>query len=297
MVDTVLTDYLHYIRYEKRYSTHTQIAYENNIREFIAFLETEYYNLSIKEVSHYHIRTWLSQLKSSGQKTKTINRKLSSLSNFFRFLLTQKQLTQNPLKSLHSLRINEERLPQFIKEKEAESLLENVDFDEGFKGMTDRLICDILYQTGIRRSELIDLKENNIEWSLCQMRVMGKGSKDRLIPLSESLLSSLKAYLADKKTLELTFCNNLLILENGKPLYPGYVYRIVHRYLATVTTIKKKSPHIMRHSFATHLLNNGANIQAIKELLGHSSLAATQVYTHINIEKLKEIHKLNHPKG
>ena len=205
-------------------------------------------------------------------------------------------MSVNPVKQLHGLR-KEERLPQYLKEKEAEILLEEMTFGEGFKGFTDRLICELLYQTGMRRNELAQLKETDIEWSLKQIRVLGKGNKERLIPIGILTLKQIEEYIAEKKKMGLRTVPQLLVLENGKPLYSNYIYRVVKNHLKEVTTLKKKSPHILRHSFATHLLNNGANIQAIKDLLGHSSLAATQIYTHNNIEKLKEIHKLNHPRS
>ena len=175
--------------------------------------------------------------------------------------------------------------------------MEEVQFEEGFKGATDRLICELFYQTGMRRQELLQLKEIDIEWSLGQIRVLGKGNKERLIPIHELLADAIREYIAEKRKAGVADNGHFLVMENGEPLYPMYVYRTIKKYLNIATTLQKKSPHVLRHTFATHLLNNGANIQAIKDLLGHSSLAATQVYTHNNIEKLKEIHKLNHPRG
>lgn len=204
-------------------------------------------------------------------------------------------MDKNIVRQLHALKLPE-RLPIFLKETETEKLLEELAFDEGFKGFTDRMICELLYQTGMRRNELQQLKEQDVEWSLNQLRILGKGNKERLVPVSPMLLQSLKEYIAEKKK-EGYSREQLLVLESGQPLYAGYIYRVVNKYLNATTTLKKKSPHVLRHTFATHLLNNGANIQAIKDLLGHSSLAATQVYTHNNIDKLKEIHKLNHPRG
>jgi integrase/recombinase XerC len=166
-----------------------------------------------------------------------------------------------------------------------------------FRGHTDRMICELLYSTGMRRQEIMSLKESDIEWSLKQIRVLGKGNKERLIPVNAVLLDAIRDYIKDKQQIEGVDTDHLLVLETGKPLYAAYVYRTVKAHLGQVATQKKLSPHVLRHTFATHLLNNGANIQAIKELLGHSSLAATQVYTHTDIERLKEIHKANHPRG
>jgi integrase/recombinase XerC len=294
MDESVLTEFIHYLRFEKRFSPHTLLAYRKDLEQFVHYTKDQFELAEVSQVTHFHLRSWLASLKSEDAKPRTINRKISSLHSFFRFLLKNGTVSKNPVKQLHSLRL-EERLPQFLKAPEAENLLEEIAFEEGFKGKTDRLICELLYQTGMRRAELIQLKEQDIEWSLKQIRVLGKGNKERLLPLGPALLDEIRQYLQEKK--KITTNNAALVLENGNSLYETYVYRTVQHYMGKVTTLKKKSPHILRHSFATHLLNNGANIQAIKDLLGHSSLAATQIYTHNNIEKLKEIHKLNHPRG
>lgn len=296
MIEQDLTDFLQYLKFEKRYSQHTQIAYKKDLEQFIHTFKEQFGLDEAVLVSHYHIRTWLADLKDQGQTPRSINRKLSSLNSFFKYLMRQKRVDKNPVRQMHALRLPE-RLPSYLKEEETEHLLEELAFDEGFKGFTDRMICDLLYQTGMRRSELQQLKEKDVEWGLKQLRVLGKGNKERLVPVSPMLLETLKQYIEEKQNIENCDRDHLLVLENGAALYPVYIYRIVKTYLSNATTLKKKSPHVLRHTFATQLLNNGANIQAIKDLLGHSSLAATQVYTHNNIEKLKEIHKLNHPRG
>lgn len=296
MYDDWLTDFLQYLRFEKRYSQHTLIAYSKDLQQFREFISKEFQLDCPKAITHFHIRTWLATLKDDKQTARTINRKISSLSSFYKHLLKQQKVEKNPVLMLHAQKLPE-RLPTFLKESEMELLLEEVQFEEGFKGFTDRLICELLYQTGMRRNELQQLKEGDIEWSLRQVRILGKGNKERLVPVSPQLLLSLKDYIKEKKNLEKHDDKYLLNLENGTQLYAGYIYRVVKRYMSVATTLKKKSPHVLRHTFATHMLNKGANIQAIKDLLGHSSLAATQIYTHNNIEKLKEIHKLNHPRG
>jgi len=290
------TDFLQYLRFEKRYSQHTLIAYRKDLDQFLTFIAGEFDIKEPKDLAHFHIRSWLASLKDDAQMARTINRKLSSLNSFYKYLLRHGVVEKNPVKQLHALRLPE-RLPSYMKENETEHFLEELQFEEGFKGFTERLICELLYQTGMRRNELLQLKEQDIEWSLRQVRILGKGNKERLVPLSPMLLETLKEYIAEKKKLEKYDNTHLLILETGEPLYAGYIYRVVNKYLSSVTTMPKRSPHVLRHTFATHLLSNGANIQAIKDLLGHSSLASTQVYTHNNIEKLKEIHKLNHPRG
>jgi integrase/recombinase XerC len=296
MFDERKSDFLQHLRFEKRYSPHTLKAYERDIELFRDYLAVEYDISNPEKVTHFHIRGWLAGMKEQEHKARTLNRKLSSLSAFYTFLRKSGFTDNNPIRKLHAQRLPE-RLPVSLKESETQHLLEEVQFEEGFGGATDRLICELLYSTGMRRNELLQLREQDIEWRLQQVRILGKGNKERLVPLSEALLDTLRAYLQEKRKLEKFDDTYLLNLQNGSPLYAGYIYRVVRRYLGQSTTMIKRSPHVLRHSFATHLLNNGANIQAIKELLGHSSLAATQIYTHNNIEKLKEIHRKNHPKG
>jgi integrase/recombinase XerC len=296
MFDERLTDYIQYLRFEKRYATHTLTAYQHDLEQFRDFLATEYALKELKDISHFHIRGWLAGMKTDKQTARTINRKISSLNSYYKYLQRLGHTEVNPVRKLHAQRLPE-MLPVFVKETETQYLLEEVQFEEGFKGFTDRLICELLYATGMRRNELQQLKEADIEWSLNQVRILGKGNKERLVPVSAALLDTLREYIAEKRKLEKYDDKYLLNLETGNQLYAGYIYRIVTKYLGETTTLKKKSPHVLRHTFATHLLNNGANIQAIKDLLGHSSLAATQVYTHNNIDKLKEIHKQTHPRG
>jgi integrase/recombinase XerC len=296
MLTQNVTDFLQYLRFEKRYSPLTLTAYTKDISQFLDFLNSQFSIDNIEPVTHFHIRSWLAGLKDQQHSERSINRKISSLNSFYKYMMRLHGVKKNPVRQLHALKVPK-RLPVYLKEQETDYLLEEIQFDEGFKGFTDRLICELLYQTGMRRAELLNLKEQDVEWSLGQLRVLGKGNKERLLPLNPVLLDSLRNYIAEKAGIENLIPGHLLVLEDGKPLYAGYVYRVVKKYLTGTTTLSKKSPHVLRHTFATHLLNNGANIQAIKDLLGHSSLAATQVYTHNNIEKLKEIHKLNHPRG
>ncbi|XZF12473.1 tyrosine-type recombinase/integrase [Chitinophagaceae bacterium MMS25-I14] len=298
MFNQQLTDFTHYLRFEKRYSKHTLTAYVKDLEQLETYLKDSGFAAdNIAGLTHFHLRSWLAALKEQDNTARTINRKISSVQSFFKYLLKQGILDKNPARQLHALR-KAERLPSFLKETETEHLLEEMAFEPGFKGFTDRMICELLYQTGIRRNELLQLKDSDIEWSLCQVRVLGKGNKERLLPVSAQLLQDLQAYIQARNEAGLNASGNLLVLESGMPLYAGYVYRIVKKYLtATGSTLTKRSPHVLRHTFATHLLTNGANIQAIKDLLGHSSLAATQIYAHNNIDKLKEIHKRNHPRG
>jgi integrase/recombinase XerC len=296
MFDERLSDFLQHLRFEKRYSPLTLIAYRKDLEQFHDYLKAQFGDINLKSITHFHIRGWLAGIKEDKQSARTINRKISSLSSYYKFLMKNGVVEKNPVRQLHAQRLPE-RLPVYLKETETETLFEELQFDEGFKGFTDRLICELLYSTGMRRNELQQLKEQDIEWSLKQVRILGKGNKERLVPVSAALLDTMRDYIAEKRKLEKYDGNHLLNVETGIPLYAVYIYRTVKRYLSDTTTLHKKSPHVLRHTFATHLLNNGANIQAIKDLLGHSSLAATQVYTHNNIDKLKEIHRQNHPRG
>lgn len=296
MLSQQQTDFLQYLRYEKRYSPHTVTAYQTDLLQFSAYLQEQFNIIEVADIALFHIRSWLAGMKDSKQTPRTINRKLSSLNSLYRYMLRQQVVDKNPVKLLHAQRLPE-RLPAALKETETQFLLEEVQFPEGFKGATHRMVCDLLYQTGMRRQELVQLKEQDIEWSLEQLRILGKGNKERLVPINPMLSAALKDYIKAKEDVPDADRSRLLVTDAGRPIYAGYVYIVVRKYLGDITTQKKKSPHVLRHSFATHLLNNGANIQAIKDLLGHSSLAATQIYTHNNIKKLKDIHKQNHPRG
>jgi len=296
MDTSYVSKFLQYLKYEKRYSPLTSLAYEKNLLDFFAYLLTIYAIEDLKQIKHLHIRSWLASLKEAKQTATTINRKQSVLRSFFKYAQTQDWILTNPISTLRALR-TPERIPNFLKDEETDFLFEELSFGEGFKGFTDRLILELLYQTGMRRAELLALKEQQIEWSLHHLRVLGKGNKERLIPISQHLESQMQAYINEKKRLFENPNTAFFILENGQNLYAGYVYRLVKKHLSATTSLKKKSPHVMRHTFATQLLNNGANLQAIKDLLGHSSLASTQIYTHNHISKLKDIHKKNHPRG
>ena len=291
--------FVRYLRFERRYSAHTCSAYESDLTQFRDFLEKTYDGLStIPEITHHHIRSWLAGMKEADAQiaATTLNRKRSSLNSFYNFARRQGLAEKNPVRLLHSIR-KPERLPVSLKESETSFLINELEFGAGFKGVTDRLICELLYSTGMRRQELITLRETDIAWGARLLRVLGKGNKERMIPVPEALLDNLRGYIAAKRELEFADREFLIVLPNGRHVYASYVYRTVKEYLGKVTTQKKRSPHVLRHSFATHLLNNGANIQAIKELLGHGSLIATQIYTHTDIERLKDIHKTTHPRG
>lgn len=296
MVIGQLDEFIHFLKFEKRYSQNTIDAYQRDLEQYQSYISTTFSNDNLLSATHFQVRSWLASLREANIGPRSINRKLSSLNAYYKYNIKKGKLDNNPLKKLHAQKVPE-RLASYLKENETQQLFEDIQFENSFKGATDRLICTLLYSCGLRRAELVNLKESDIEWSLKQIRVLGKGNKERLIPIGAELLELLKDYTDLKKTLANSNAIYLLTLDKGKQLYPEYVNNTVKKYLTYVTTLKKRSPHVLRHTFATHLLNNGANIQAIKDLLGHSSLAATQVYTHNNIAKLKEIHRNNHPRG
>lgn len=295
MLHTHIAEFLRYLQTEKRYSPNTLTAYGKDLQQAADYLAETFGIDEAPAIAHLHIRSWLAGMKEEGMEARSLNRKISSLSSFFKYLMREGVLEKNPAREVRALRVPE-RLPQYLKESEAKNLLGELQFSEGFAGATERLLLELLYSCGLRRAEVTGLKESDVEWSLRQIRVLGKGNKVRLVPVSPSLLEDIAAYTELKKTLPST-AEALLVLEDGQPLYPMWVYRTVRRYLEQVSTLKKCSPHVLRHSFATHLLANGANIQAIRDLLGHSSLAATQVYTHTSIDRLKDLHRKLHPRG
>lgn len=290
-------DFLDYLKFQKRYSQHTIISYETDLIAFFDYLHVQYQEDNIEHVKAPFIRSWLASLKEAGASSKTINRKISSLRSFFKQQLKKGIITNSPMASIVSTKVSK-RLPQFVDAKDISTLFEHVEFPDHWNGRTERIIMLLLYNTGIRKAELINLKESQVDPSNCALKVLGKGSKERIIPVSRVLMKELQDYLTEKNKLGAKADGqHLIVNEAGKKLGPRYVYNVVNRYLHLVTTIDKKSPHVLRHTFATHLMNNGAELNAVKELLGHSSLAATQVYTHNTIEKLKDIYKKAHPKA
>jgi integrase/recombinase XerC len=293
----VLERFYHFLEFEKRYSPHTLIGYKADLSQFGLHLSQNYDGITPDQANHLHIRGWLSELLLTSHTSKTVNRKISTLRSFFRFLERNQLLSCNPMDKVSAPKL-ERRLPVFVSENEINNLLDHILFEQDFKGTRDRLILEMFYCTGIRLAELIELRHADIDMQVNQIRVKGKGNKQRIIPMIDSLLISYKNYLVQK---ELLFaCNQqdaVFVADSGNKVYRKFVYRVVNTYLSSTTTVSKKSPHVMRHSFATHMLNHGADLNAIKELLGHSSLSATQVYTHNTVEKLKKVYKQAHPKA
>jgi integrase/recombinase XerC len=285
-----------HLRYERRLSEHTVMAYLTDVRQMADYLSRAYEIADVALIAGIHLRSWLAELKEKQISGRSLRRKIAAQNTFFHFLMSEGQLKKNPARKLLLPKVDKP-LPKFLEEKQTEQLKAFVLFPDSFEGLTQQLIIELLYQTGMRRAELIGLKERDIHYSRKEIQVLGKGGKMRILPLNASLLSLLKDYTELKKKTFGIPIENVLSLKSGKPLYPNYVYRVVKMYLSAVTTLEKKSPHILRHTFASQLLNNGADLISIKDLLGHASLAATQVYTHLNIERLKKVYKNAHPKS
>jgi integrase/recombinase XerC len=296
-VQHAIQHFLDYLKFQKRYSPHTIISYQNDLVSFFDFLELQFGNTPLPDIKPSFVRSWLAQLKQQGMESKSITRKISSLRSFFKYQLRQQTIAVSPMATILAPKVNR-RLPQYVEKEDIGTLFRDVEFPGNWEGKTQLLLLQLFYNTGIRQAELVNLKEMQIDKFNKAIKVLGKGNKERIIPVSNDLMKLLQDYMAGKRdSFDLFEKDFLLINAKGKKLYPRYVYNIVKKYLGMVTTIDKKSPHVLRHTFATHLMNNGADLNAVKELLGHSSLAATQIYTHNTIEKLKDIHKKAHPKA
>jgi integrase/recombinase XerC len=288
--------FLSYIEYERRYSKHTIESYGNDLEQFFFYLKSEYQKEEIELASHLEIRSWIVSMMEQKISPRSINRKLSTLKSFFKFLMRKGVVKKSPLSKVLAPKTSK-RLPVFVEKAGIERLLTDIEFPEGFIGVRDKMILDLFYNTGMRRSELNNLKETDIDSYNAQIKVLGKGNKERIIPIQPQLRTAMKEYIDLKNQSIATPSIYLFVNQEGKLLNPSNIYQIVKKYLNLITTIDKKSPHVLRHTFATHLMNNGADINAVKELLGHASLAATQVYTHNTIDKLKNIYKQAHPKA
>lgn len=284
--------FISYLSSERRLSQNTIISYSNDLDQFHCFLD-ENFNITskISEVSFHIVRSWVANLFENGVQPRSINRKISTLKTFFKYLEREEFIDVNPMLKVVGPKASK-NLPLFVKENEIKLLLEEVTFDDGFIGKRDKLIIEIFYLTGMRLTELINIKLTDLDFHNKSIKVIGKRNKERIIPLSDSILTSIQSFINEFDLKEF-----LIISSKGNKVYSKLVYRVVRKYLSKITSINKKSPHILRHTFATHMLNNGADINAIKDLLGHSNLSATQVYTHNTVEKLKSIYKQAHPRA
>ena len=284
--------FITYLSSEKRFSEHTIKSYSTDLNQFALFLSTEFQIVDqINEISFQIIRTWIADLLEKGISPRSVTRKISTLKTYFKFLIREGMLIENPMVKLVAPK-SKKSLPVFIEEDQIASLLNEVQFEKGFIGQRNKLIIELFYVTGVRLSELINIKISDVNFISQSIKVLGKRDKERIIPITSSVVNALNNFLANNQQNTYLFAD----LE-GKKLYNKLVYRIVNKYIGKISSVNKKSPHILRHTFATHMLNNGADINAIKELLGHANLSATQVYTHNTIEKLKKVYKQAHPRA
>ena len=287
--------FLAYIRFEKRYSENTVTAYGKDLDQFFIFLREQFGTEDPSVVTHSMIRSWLASLMESGVVPRTINRKLTTLRSFYRYMAREETIETNPMRKVTAPKMSH-RLPVFIEQDQMKTLLDDIVFPEGFCGLRDRAVIETLYHTGMRLAELVALNDSDIDFHRRTIKVTGKRNKQRLIPFGNVYSTLLKSYIAEKR-LEYDNTDTLFVTDTGRRIYPRFVYKLVHHYLGLVTTHDHRSPHVLRHTFATHLLNGGADLNALKELLGHASLSATQVYTHNTVEKLKKVYKQAHPRA
>jgi integrase/recombinase XerC len=288
--------FLQYIQHIKQYSPHTVTSYRNDLKQFFDFCSSA--NDDVETViDHHHIRNWIMELMETGNSARTTNRKLSALKTYFRYLMKEGIITVNPMLKVLSPK-SEKKLPVFVQEAQMDHLLDDIEFGDDYSGFRNRIIIETFYNTGIRISELIHLKISDIDFSQQIFKVLGKRNKERIMPLSQNFSQLLERFARVREESFPGNQNNWLFLTNkGEKVYPRFVYRVVTKFLMMVTTADKKGPHILRHTFATHMLNHGADLNAIKELLGHANLSATQVYTHNTFEKLKSVYKQAHPRA
>lgn len=291
--------FISFLEKERRASSHTIAAYRTDLQQFSQFVEEAYHIEDLIIVEGWQIRAWIVALLAEGKVPRTIQRKLATLKSFYKYFLEKGLTERNPMQKVIAPKVGK-RLPNFVQENQMLDLFdaEKVEFKNTYSGQRNRLILELFYMTGIRRSELIQLKEQDVDFANDMLRIMGKGGKQRIVPLVLGLPDLIRRFLELKKeTFPTSDHLEVFLTDKGKPLYPKLVYNIVHRNLSKITTIEQRSPHVIRHSFATHLSDHGAELNDIKELLGHSNLSATQIYTHNSIEKLKRAYQQAHPKA
>jgi integrase/recombinase XerC len=297
MGNEMIDSFLKYLTYEKRYSRHTIQSYYTDLNQFNTFIETHHDIRGTENADHRMIRDWMVYLVESGLQPRSINRKVASLRSYYKFLMKRKTISSDPSRKVRILKSGK-NIPHFLREDEIIRMFDEYDFGSGFEGTRDKLLLELLYGTGIRLSELINLKVGDIDFYEGTIRVLGKRNKERIIPLNTELVNLMHQYLSQKKdAFKINGTDYLIVSNTGEKCYPMLIYRTVRKYLNLFTSIDKRSPHILRHTFATHLLNKGAELNAVKDLLGHTSLAATQVYTHNSLEKLKKVFDQAHPKA
>jgi len=288
-------EFLKYLEYEKRYSKNTIKSYNNDLQQFIVFCEVTIGTFEPDTITERHVRAWIVDLSKSNISPRSINRKITTLRVFFKFIKRLNIIDQNPLEKFSRLKQKKE-LPWFVDEPTMEKLFSEVDFSEEYEGVRDKMILELFYATGMRLSELINIKVQDLDLGKSSVKVLGKRNKERIIPLYDTIGDRLIPYLKIRKEQQ-SNTDYLFLTKKGRKVYEKFVYRLVNSCLAKVTTMEKKSPHVLRHTFATHMLNNGADLNSVKEILGHASLSATQVYTHNTFEKIRNIYKQAHPRS
>lgn len=288
--------FINYLKYEKRFSPHTVIAYKNDLGQFVQYCNEMIGEFNVNTVDSKFLRSWVVFLMDNGNTPKSVNRKISTLKSFFKFLLKEGLILSNPLVNIPLPKIRK-KLPYFMGEENLNHLLDDGLFDQSFEGIRDKLIISLLYGTGIRRTELSNLKLTDINRADCLIKVLGKRNKERIIPYPRTLDKDIGDYLTARSEINCLDSGFLFLTLKGEQVYDKLIYRVVNENLSKVTSLEKRSPHVLRHSYATHLLDRGADLNAVKELLGHSNLAATQIYTHTSFEKLQKIYKQTHPRG
>ncbi|WP_405607300.1 tyrosine-type recombinase/integrase [Polaribacter sp. Asnod1-A03] len=291
----MITSFLEYLSLEKKYSANTITAYRNDLISFRDFLIIEFGQENLSEVNYSQVRSWIVSLVDLKVSNRTINRKVSSLKSFYKFLQKIHQIDVNPLSKHNALKV-EKRIQVPFTSKEVDEVIKEIDYKDDFVSVRNKLIVELFYSTGIRRAELINIKEVDVNIPERIIKVLGKRNKERFVPVLNSVAETLMQYLVLKKEIKKD-SDKLFITEKGNKIYESLVYRVINSYFSRVTSKEKKSPHILRHSFATHLLNEGADLNSVKELLGHSSLASTQVYTHNSLDAIKKVYNKAHPRS
>lgn len=287
--------FLDYLSLQKRYSIHTVRSYKTDLAQYLCYLE-ETCQSTPEKATNKMIRSWLVSEIEKGNSARSVNRKISTLKSFYKFVTKENLVKKNPTLVLRTSKVPK-KIPSFLSQDEINNLLDSYSFQDNFEGKRDRLLIELFYSTGIRLSELINIKVKDVDHYQRQLKVKGKRNKERIIPLTKELINSIESYMHIRNNINVKDQSILMLTTNGKKLNPSLVYRTVNNLLSTVSSLKSASPHVLRHTFATHMLNNGADLNVIKEILGHASLAATEVYTHNSIEKLKNVYNNAHPRA
>ena len=288
--------FINYLKYEKRYSHLTAIAYKKDLDQFEEFYVKTIGDFNVEGINDKIARMWVVELMDKGISARTVNKKISALKSFYKYLLRFEVVKENNLDNVIVPKVRK-KLPQFVEEKNLDHLLDDGYFGKDFEALRDKLILSLLYGTGVRLSELMHLKDADIHTSEFLIKVLGKRNKERIVPYPRSLNQLIEEYKSERNRLFGSPTECLLLTEKGKPVYEKLIYRVVNKYLSMVTTLDKKSPHVLRHSFATHMLNRGADLNAVKEMLGHANLSATQIYTHTSLEKIRKVYRQAHPRS